>query len=466
MLNSTLASPFRSAIAVLALLAVTACGGGGGGDGGGGASAPLARSDDDRHVVNGSGKPVLILGDAAQGLIVNLTVAQAQTYFAKRQEQEFNAAWVNVLVTTYTGGVSEATTYDGIAPFTQKLSGGKYDLRSPNEAYFERVDAMVAAAAEHGIHLWFDPIETGGFLDTLRANGASAAREYGRYLGERYRDRNNIVWMSGNDFRSWQDTPSDDELVYEVALGIWDEDKRHLQTTELDDPLSSSLDDPRWDGIIGINNTYTYYPTYAQLYVDWQRNPHLPNVFIEGNYEGEALGHTIRVTNAFDLRNELWWAVLSGATGAFGGNHWTNHFRSGWQTHLSDDYAKQVKYLRGLLGVKRWDLLVPDIDHDVAIAGYGTFSDCCTAQDNDFVTTARASDGSFVLSYFPFRHNLTIDMTELRSPATASWYDPTTGDSTRDSASPVADAGTHVFTPPAAAHADGSHDWVLVLDAG
>jgi hypothetical protein len=86
---------------------------------------------------------------------------------------------------------------------------------------------------------------------------------------------NNIVWMSGNDFRSWL-SDSDDLLVQSVALGLQDSDTRHLQTVELDYPMAmSSLDDaPHWASIISINTTYTYYPTYAQLYVEYNRaNP-------------------------------------------------------------------------------------------------------------------------------------------------------------------------------------------------
>jgi hypothetical protein len=464
MLNSTLL--LRTAFALLVLLAASACGGGGGG-GGGRATAPLEASSDGRRLVEGSATtPELLLGDAPQSLIVNVSVAQAKTYFSTRQEQGFNAAWVNVLCDPYTGGRPDATTYDGIAPFDATLSGGLYDLRTPNEVYFQRVDAMVAAAAEHGFHLWFDPIETGGFLPTLRANGLSAAREYGRFLGRRYQDASNIVWMSGNDFRGWQDQPSDDELVFEVAQGIRDEDSRHLHTTELGDPISSSLDDPRWLPLLGINNTYTYAPTYAQLYNDWQRSPFLPNVFIEGNYEGEQLASAPHVTTAEDTRNEFWWAMTSGAAGAFYGNRWVHDFLSSWQSHLHDAGGEQAKYVRKLLGSKRWYDLVPDIDHDVATAGYGTFKSEINAQDNDFVTTARTPDGRLVLAYFPERQSLTIQMTTLSGAATATWFDPTNGASIVDSASPVANAGSHVFTPPPTAHSDGASDWVLVLEAG
>jgi hypothetical protein len=70
------------------------------------------------------------------------------------------------------------------------------------------------------------------------------------------------------------------------------------------------------------------------------------------------------------------------------------------------------------------------------------------------------------MSYFPKRRSLTIAMSQLSGPATATWYDPTTGNSITDSASPVANVGSHVFTPPSNPHSDGAADWVLLLEVG
>ncbi|HXK21827.1 MAG TPA: DUF4038 domain-containing protein [Myxococcota bacterium] len=437
-------------------------GGGSGGGNGGGVTSPLSASLDGRTLV-ASGAPVLILGDAPQALTVNLSVADADTYFATRAEQGFNAAWVNLLTDFNTGGRSDGSTYDGVLPFRSTLPGGEPDLAQPNEDFFARVDAMVASAAAHGIWLWLDPIQTLGFLETLHANGLAADREYGRFLGRRYRNADNIVWMSGNDFQTWSNT-ADDAVVLEVARGIHDEAPRHLQTTELNYPVSSSLDDPAWAGLLDINNTYTAAPTYAQLYVDWLRSPHLPNVMIEGNYEGEQIAGAPHVTGAVDCRNELWWSMLSGAAGVFYGNHWVWPMSADWANHLHDPGAEQVRYVRAILSSRRWSELVPDIDHRVATSGYGTESDVGNAQDNDYVATARVPDGSLVMSYFPVPHRLVVDMTQLAGPATATWYDPSNGQSTTDPDSPVRNVSSHVFEPPVPRHSDGTNDWVLVLE--
>ncbi len=76
-----------------------------------------------------------------------------------------------------------------------------------------------------------DPIETISWLDILRKNGTSKAFGYGRYLGNRYKDFSNIIWMHGNDFNSWRNS-DDDALVQAVARGIRDADPNHLHTVE------------------------------------------------------------------------------------------------------------------------------------------------------------------------------------------------------------------------------------------
>lgn len=446
-----------------------AIGTGGRGTGGGATNAvfPLSASANERYLVGANGAPFLAAGDAPQCLSARLSSADMTDYFALRAAQGFNAAWVNLLCTTYTGGKEDATTYDGIAPFTDTTGDGRADITKPNESYFARIDALLRAAGDSGFVVFLDPIETGGFLDTLRSNGMTAARTYGRYLGQRYAPVDNVVWMSGNDFRAWQSS-SDDALVREVALGIKDEDTRHLQTVELDWPTyMSSLDDTTWEPILGINLTYTYYPTYAQLYVDYDRSNHLPAVMIEANYEGENLEQGSHVTNAHDIRTQYYWSMLSGAAGTFYGNHWEVFAldNSTWRTNLAGDKgAPQMAYVRALFDPRAWHDLVPDQNHAVATSGYGDFEASGNAQDNTYTATARTADGALVVAYMPTARALTVDMTKLAGKAVARWFDPTNGVYTSVAGSPIENAGSIAFTPPSAKHADGYDDWVLVLE--
>src|SRR5262249_59558686 len=128
---------------------------------------------------------------------------------------------------------------------------------------FARIDRMIGLAAQHGLTVLLDPAETGSWLSVLNANGVAKSRAYGRYLGTRYRSFDNIIWMSGNDFQSWAN-PGDDAVVQAVALGIQDTDDRHLHTVELDYPVSGSLDDRSWAGILPVDASHTHFPTSAQ----------------------------------------------------------------------------------------------------------------------------------------------------------------------------------------------------------
>jgi chitodextrinase len=417
---------------------------------------PLRVSANRRYLVGANGVPFLLLGDSPQALTVNLSEAEAEMFFADREAAGFDAVWVNLLCATYTGGRPGGSTYDGIVPFTTPD-----DLSTPNESFFARVDRMLALAAAHGIVVVLDPAETGSYLSVLLANGLAKCRDYGRYLGTRYRGFDNVVWMSGNDFQSWEN-PSDDAVVREVALGIRDVDDRHIHTVELDFLVSGSLDDPTWAPIIDLNASYTYYPTYAQVLLDYDRPDAPPTFMVEANYEFEH--------NAADegtpeiLRRQEYWTMLSGACGQLYGNGYTWPFRDGWQDHLDTTGSAQIAHVRSLFAPRPWWNLIPDQDHTVVTGGYGTFADTGALGASDYLTAARTPDGALVLAYLPTIRTITVAMSRLGSAANASWYDPASGASFPIAGSPFPNAGSRAFTPPGA-NADGDGDWVLVLEA-
>ena len=240
---------------------------------------PLRASANNRYLVDQNNMPFLIIGDFPQGLIGNLSQAEAATFIANRQAYGINALWINLLCNDSTFCKSDGTTFDGIAPFT--VPG---DLSTPNPIYFGRADAMVRLAEACGMTVLLDPIETAGWLKILKANGVSKAFAYGQYLGDRYRDFLNIVWMHGNDFQSWQN-PGDDALVQAVALGIRSKDPNHIHTVELNFLTSGSLDDPTWAPLVELDAAYTYFPTYVQVLIEYNRPKFKPVLMVEANYE-------------------------------------------------------------------------------------------------------------------------------------------------------------------------------------
>ena len=419
---------------------------------------PLKIGPRGRYLVDQRNVPFLVVGDSPQGLTVNLSVADAERFLANRKAAGYNAMWVNLLCivcTSVAGGRTDGTTYDGIAPF--KTPG---DLATPNDAYFARVDQMVKIAGRFGIVLFLDPIETAGWLETLRKNSVEKAYSYGRYLGSRYRRYMNIVWFHGNDFQTWRDR-SDTARVQAVAKGIKSVSPAQPHTVELNYYVSSSLDDPTWRPLIAVNSVYTYAPTYAELIKQYNRPRPLPTVMIEANYEFEALHYPVDLGT---LRRQEYWTLLSGSSGQFYGNKYTWQFLNGWQSHLDTPGSQQMILASKLFAGLPWFKLVPDQRHRVLTRGYGTFGTTGAINDNDYAAAASTPDGKLAIAYVPDLRTVTVDMSRLAGLIRARWFDPTNGASVRINRSPLRNAGSRAFRPPGP-NSDGDADWVLVLSA-
>jgi len=102
--------------------------------------------------------------------------------------------------------------------------------------------------------------------------------------------------------------------------------------------------------------------------------------------------------------------------------------------------------------------MVPDINHTVVTAGYGSLG---TWPQTTLTTTARSSDGQTIIAYIPNGNaaTITVDMTKITSATNTAqcwWFNPSNGSTTLIGSFP--NSGTQNFTPP------DSNDWVLVID--
>ena len=330
-----------------------------------GASYPLKiSSTNPRILVDQQQVPFLMVGDSPHSLFSNLSSADAAAYLADRAARGINSLWVNLLCVRPVEGRPDGSLLDGTRPFVQALSGTEfYDLTTPNEAYFAHVDEVMRMAATNGIVVMIDPLETAGpLLPTALANGSTRCRAYGQYLGSRYKDFPNIVWLHGNDFQKWS-VATNDAVITSVALGIKDKDANHLHTIELNYQSSSSLDDPNWAPIVGLNLAYTYYATYAEVLHGYNQSPNVPVFMGEANFEYETNGVAEGAEDGGSphiLRMQEYWTMLSGATGQLYGNRYIWRFLPGWQSHLDSPGIVQLGYMENLFSGRKWYDLVPD----------------------------------------------------------------------------------------------------------
>jgi hypothetical protein len=441
-----------------------------------GASYPLKISSTNPHIlVDQNDVPFLVVGDSPHSLWVNLTSSESAFYLANRAAHGINSLWVNLLIIRPIEGRADGSLLDGTKPFTNTMPGTSYfDLSTPNEAYFAHVDEVIRMAATNGIVLMVDPLETAGataglLLRTALANGSTRCRAYGQYLGNRYKNYTNVMWLNGNDFQKWR-VATNDAVVTSVALGIKDEAPDQLQTIELNYQASTSLDDPNWAPIIGLNLAYTYYATYAEVLHGYNQSASIPVFMGEANYEydkeGDEDGGTPRI-----LRMQEYWTMLSGAAGQLYGNKYTWRFLPDWRSYLDSPGVIQLGYMENLFAARKWYDLVPDQTHVFVTAGYGSFvtnGPPATAtrgrfRDNDYVTAALTPDGSLGMAYLPQGGTITVDMSKLQNGITARWFDPTVNAFSAIDGSPFSNTGTRPFTPPGK-NGSGDPDWVLVLE--
>jgi hypothetical protein len=433
-----------------------------------GAAYPLKASANGRYLVDQNNMPFLVIGDAPHSLIVNLSDSDAATYLINRGSNGVNAIWVELLCDSYTygpgsdGHANYGHDLAGNNPFTRTLSGGYYDLSAPNELYWAHVDYIVQTAATNGIQCMFTPLDQGGWTTTSLVNGTNRCYQYGQFLGNRYKNAANVFWNLGNDFQSWA-TPTNESVILQIAQGIESADTNHPITIELDYSVSESLDDPNWWPILTVNGVYTYYPTYAESYVAYNKSNFLPDLLLEGHYEYQSLGGGAEPGTPKVLRRQEYWSVTAGClAGYMYGNYYTTHFASNWQSYLNSPGMAQLGYFKSFCSALNWYNLVPDQAHALLTAGYGTYTTGGNVGDSDYATAARAADGRTAIIYLPTARAFSVTMTQLSGPATAWWFDPTAGTYSTVSGSPFANTGTRNFTTPGNNSA-GDPDWVLVL---
>jgi hypothetical protein len=388
--------------------------------------------------------------------------ADAAAYFADRKAHGFNAAWINLLCDDYTFCNANGVTLEGLAPFTSGTDPASYDLSTPNPAYFTKVDDVLKLAAAEGIVVFLDPIETGGWTTTLEKNGSTKAFNYGAFVGARYKNFPNIVWLSGNDFVTWYSSTTDNDLVRQVMAGIASNDNIHLQTIELDYNKSYSNQDTALAPLVTLDLAYTYYDTYDYVLGAYNSLPVTPVFLGEANYEGEHLS-CCDGGSVGNLRKQEYWTLTSGATGQIYGDQYTD--RTTWITlsQIDTTGVTQLGYASRLFNSIAWWKLVPDQNHQVVISGYGTYrADALDISNSTYATTAWIPDGSVSITFAPVATTLTVATSQFKGPITARWMDPTDGAFHAIKGSPFPNRGTTNFTTPGA-NGEGTTDWVLVL---
>ena len=420
------------------------------------------------YLVNSyTNQPVFIIGDDGFGTITDLDSDDVTTYLQDRASRGYNAIWMGAVDNIYQP--NPPTNYYGYSPF----DGADFTNEDPN--YWAHLDSVIAQASSLGITVFLSPFfvgdgPQGGYYTSVLNSPDAVMTAYGTFLGNRYKGYDNIVWVLGGD-----SIPSVSGLyakLSDVGTAIAAADPNHLITLEacrscvtngynsIQAFLAVPMSVPPW---LGLDWAYPQYSTtVAACQNAYNQSPFLPPLGGENFYELEN-GMT-----ELGLRFEMYSEVLSGCYGGriFGnGAIWSFDSPNGstccrggsptWQSQLDSAGSVAEQYQGKLFSSREHWKLVPDLDHSVVTAGYGS--------GLSMTTDARTSDGQTIIAYIPNGNATTItvamdQITSSSSTATASWYNPQTGATT-----PIgtySNSGSQNFTAP-----DGN-DWALVIDDG
>ena len=339
------------------------------------------------------------------------------------------------------------------------------DFSRPNEAYFAHADWVLRKARDMGFLVLLAPSFLGahgtdeGWYGELVRNPRPILKSYGTYIGSRYRDLDNILWVQGCDL-----VPPDKSVVEAIADGVREADPAALQTAQGapgTEPVTS-FGGRDW---LDLNTVYTYGSVRDASLQAYRRPGAMPFFLVESGYENE---HDTPVQG---VRAEAYQALLTGATGQVFGNNPVWHFSApgifpapaDWQHSLDSPGARSMTALARLFAGLEWWKLVPQADGKFLRRGaFEQALDALLPEDPEAPVAALADDGSFALVYVQNGDTLTLDLGGFSGRRlSARWYDPAAGQFTGDAGTAIFAKGSRSFTPPSP-HSGGS-DWLLLL---
>ena len=421
-------------------------------------------SENGRYLVHGDGAPFFYLGDTAWCLFHRLNRKEADLYLETRARQGFTVIQA-VLLAEY-GGLLDPNA-NGDREFVDG------DIRKPNEAYFQHVDAIVAKAASLGLTVgllptWGDKVGVNYWGDgPAHFINEENARYWGEFVGRRYGGQP-VIWILGGD------RPGDcnEEIWRRMAAGIKaTETNRNPMTYHAMGGCSSSTwfhhDD--WLDFNMIQSGHQpFRPNWLAIASDYSRHPAKPCLDGEPCYEEHPAAGEFMYMNEYHVRATAYWSMLAGSHGHTYGCHavWQfydpargrkpqNRPRRRWQESLDLPGAKQMLHVRRLFESRPFLTRIPD--QSLLRAGQ-TFGMGHARASRDGIKGA--ADASYLFVYIGTPREVLIDTGKIAGDTIRGWwFNPRTGEVTEIGVFPK--LAEQAFRPPA----DGMDlDWLLVLD--
>ncbi len=428
---------------------------------------PLKVSDNKRYLVRPDGKPFFYLGDTAWELFHRLNREEADQYLKRRSEQGFTV--IQAVVLAELDGLNDPNPY-GHTPLAND------DPTKPKEEYFQHVDWIVNKAAQYGLYIgmlptWGDKIFKDKWGVGPEIFNVQNAKVYGRYLGNRYKDKSNIIWILGGDRnpRHADDVNIWRSMAEGITEGTGGKDKAimtyHPQPQEQGSSSTWFHQDEWLDFNLFQNGHCRNVPVWERITRDYNLTPTKPTMDGEPLYEDHPIcfnaaenGYSL----PYDLRRFAYLELFAGAHGYTYGCHsvwqmWgakrkgVNGPLRHWHESLDLPGANHMTHVRALMESRPMLVRVPD---QSIVQGTGAASTSAL----DRIQATWGEDYAFVYSAGGLP--ITVSLGKISGKkVTAYWFDPRQG--TAALIDTFDNTGTKTFTPPSGGF---DHDWVLVLD--
>lgn len=388
----------------------------------------LVVSDNGRYIIHENGTPFFWLGNTAWLISERLTREEAEYYLSKEHEYGYNVEQIQVLNATPTFNIYGMQANDDSFDMSKFSKEGVY-------GYWEHLDYIVDMAEANGIYIAMDCI-WGSQIDLMDEKKAAA---YGKFLGERYKDKPNIIWLIGGDIRG----DKKPEVWDAMARAIRKADANHIMTFHPRGRTTSAwwFNDREW---MDFNMFQSGHRRYGQRrgdgdytikenteednwrYVDmsFEVEPVRPVIDGEPSYEDIPQGlHDLDAPRwqDYDVRRYAYWAVFGGAFGhTYGHNSVMQFIRPGllasfgaekpWWEAMKDPGYGQMKYLKWLMLTFPFTERIAD---QSVIAG-------ANGERYDRVIATRGED--YILVYNYSAKPMSIDLTKISGAKKNVWW--------------------------------------------
>jgi len=403
------------------------------------------------------GMPFFWLGDTGWDLFRKLKKEEVEKYLENRKQKGFNVIQA-VILSDYPNKYGNRSFKD-------------HDPLQAVEDYFELVDWTVKKALQKQMFMallptWGDKV-TGSRREAPLLNEANAYA-YGSFLGKRYKDDPNIIWVIGGDHPAFADSADWRPVWRAMAKGLRKGAGHPVLITYHPAGESSSTQFWKNEHTLDLHMMQSGHRTHDLSVWDWVKRdydliPAKPVLDGEPNYEDHPVNWDPKngYFRDYDVRRQLYRSVFSGACGVtYGHNSVFQFYGQGdqkinfadryWTEALDCPGAFQAGYLKQLILSRPSLQRVPD--QSIIESGQG--------EGGEHICAFRDSIGSYIMVYMPVGKTITVNTSSIASrKLRAWWFDPQTG---RISAiGKMNNSKSIQMTAPAQGK---GNDWVLVID--